>query len=61
MLFLCNRALYLLIKKHQDTWKCVVNTDNQLYNRDRLFQNRGAQLLQEERDRRAAQKVRVKT
>jgi len=51
-----NEALFLLIKKHQDTWKCVVNMDNQLYNRERLFQNRGAQLLQEERDRRAAQK-----
>jgi hypothetical protein len=35
--------------------------DKQLYNPERLFQNRGAQLLQEERDRRAAQKVRVKT
>jgi hypothetical protein len=29
--------------------------DNQLYNRERLFQNRGAQLFQEDRDRRAAQ------
>jgi protein regulator of cytokinesis 1 len=54
--FYRNEALYLLIKKHQDTWKCVVNMDNHLYNRERLFQNRGAQLLQEERDRRAAQK-----
>jgi hypothetical protein len=30
--------------------------DKQLCNRDRLFENRDAQLLQEERDRRAAQK-----
>lgn len=35
--------------------------DKQLYNPERLFQNRGAQLLQEERDRRAAQKVSVRT
>jgi hypothetical protein len=38
-----------------------VNMDKQLYNPERLFQNRGAQLLQEERDRRAAQKVRSRT
>jgi hypothetical protein len=59
--FFCNRSLYLLIKKHQDTWERVVNMDQQLYNPERLFHNRGAQLLQEERDRRAAQKVSVKT
>jgi hypothetical protein len=50
-----------LIIKHQDTWKCVVNMDKQSCNRERLFKNRGAQLLHEERDRQAAQKVRVKT
>lgn len=59
--FFCNRSLYLLIKKHQDTWQRVVNMDKQLYNPERLFQNRGAQLLQEERDRRAAQKVSVRS
>lgn len=61
MLIFCYRSLYLLIEKQQDTWKRVVNMDKQLYNPERLFQNRGAQLLQEERERRAAQKVRVKT
>jgi hypothetical protein len=51
--------LYLLIEKQQDTWRLVVNMDKQLHNPERLFQNRGAQLLQEERDRRTAQKVRI--
>ncbi|PNF24535.1 hypothetical protein B7P43_G05392 [Cryptotermes secundus] len=54
--FYRNESLYLLIEKQQDTWKRVVNMDKQLYNPERLFQNRGAQLLQEERERRAAQK-----
>ena len=53
--FYRNESLFLLNKKHQDMWKRVVNMDNQMYNRERSFQNRGAQLLQEERDRRAAQ------
>ncbi|XP_069684235.1 protein regulator of cytokinesis 1-like isoform X2 [Periplaneta americana] len=50
-----DESLYLLIKKHQDMWKRIVNADKQVSNPDR-FQNRGAQLLQEERDRKAAQK-----
>ena len=53
--FYRNESLFLLNKKHPDMWKRVVNMDNQMYNRERSFQNRGAQLLQEERDRRAAQ------
>ncbi|PSN53301.1 hypothetical protein C0J52_04681 [Blattella germanica] len=54
--YFCSRHLFSLIKKHQDTWTQVVNMDKQLYNPERLFQNRGAQLLQEEKARKAAQK-----
>ena len=35
-------------QKHKDTWKYVVNTDNQMDNRGRLFENTGSPLLPEE-------------
>ncbi|XP_067013374.2 protein regulator of cytokinesis 1 [Anabrus simplex] len=52
-----NRELIDLLNKYESLWQCLANVEKQSHDPERLFKNRGAQLLKEEHDRRLSSKL----
>ncbi|KAK7791983.1 hypothetical protein R5R35_011602 [Gryllus longicercus] len=55
--YIQHRELIDLVHKYEEMWKSVVSIQEQSQNPERLFKNRGAQLLKEEHDRKLISKI----
>ncbi|XP_067007913.2 protein regulator of cytokinesis 1 [Anabrus simplex] len=54
--FNTNIDIIALMKEYQNLWRKMLEMENREHDKDRLFQNRGGQLLREEKERKKIQK-----
>jgi protein regulator of cytokinesis 1 len=55
--FTANRPIFELLGRRAELWERMAVLEAKAHDKDRLFQNRGGQLLKEEKERKQLQKV----